>query len=131
MKPIFFLFATALLSLQVSCSKAVKFPVSNVAPAANITAEKTKDKNNNYQIKITAENLADANRLSPPKSTYVAWVVTENNGTQNIGQLEVKNAGKATLQALTPYDVKELFITAEDQAAVQFPAGIEVSRIRY
>ena len=74
--------------------------------------------------------MASASRLSPARNTYVVWAVTEHNGTQNMGQLEVNKSGKTSLHALTPYDVKELFITAEDQAAVTYPTGVEISRTR-
>ena len=131
MRPVILICISAFIFLQASCSKAVKFPVSPITPAATITAEKEKDKNNNYEIAITAKDMASATRLNPARNTYVVWAVTEKNGVQNIGQLEVSNAGKTSLNALTPYNVTELFITAEDQATVAYPKGVEISRLRF
>ncbi|WP_372769785.1 hypothetical protein [Lutibacter sp.] len=125
-----------LLSLSVilfltSCATTTKFPVSTVTPAAEITAKKTQDKNNNYEIEVVAKNLASPNRIDPSKKNYSVWIVTENNGTKNAGQLINKNAKTATLKTSTPYNVKEIFITAEDQGDYSYPVGIEISRTAF
>lgn len=82
----------ATVALLASCVTTTKFPVSNVAPAATITVKKQKDKHDNFVITITANNLASAERLSPPKNTYVVWITTKDDGLQNMGQLAHKNA---------------------------------------
>lgn len=115
----------------VSCSSTAKFPTSKVTPAAEITAKKKQDSNKNYVIYVTAENLASADRLSPPKNNYSVWIVTDNDGTKNIGQLIVKNAKKATLTATTPFKIREIFITAEDQGSNSYPSGVEISRTTF
>jgi len=118
---------TAML-LLASCATE-KFPVSTVAPAADITAVKKLDKNNNYTINVTAKNLASVERIAPLKTTYVVWIVTKNEGVKNIGQLSVKNAKTSTLKSLTPFDFNEVFITAEEQGDITYPSGTEVSRV--
>ncbi len=112
-----------------SCASTEKFPVSTVAPAADITAVKKLDKNNNYAIEVTAKNLASVDRIAPLKKTYVVWIVTKNEGVKNIGQLSVKNAKTSTLKSLTPFDFNEVFITAEEQGDITYPSGTEVSRV--
>lgn len=119
---------TSLLFLLASCGTAVKFPVSDVAPAADITATVKKDKQNNYAIKVTADNLASVERLSPPMETYVVWIVTSENGINNIGQLQNKNAKKATLKTLSVHQPLEIFITAESDGTVSYPSGVEIAR---
>jgi len=119
---------TAMLFLS-SCASTEKFPVSTVAPAADITAVKKLDKNNNYAIEVTAKNLASVDRIAPLKKTYVVWIVTKNEGVKNIGQLSVKNAKTSTLKSLTPFDFNEVFITAEEQGDITYPSGTEVSRV--
>lgn len=113
-----------------SCATTVKFPVSSVTPAAEITAKKTQDKNKNYVIEVTAKNLASADRVDPSKKTYSVWFVTDN-GTKNAGQLMIKNAKTASLKTSTPYDVKEIFITAEDQGDYSYPVGVEITRTSF
>ena len=117
--------------LLTSCGTTTKFPVSNVAPAAEITATKKQDKNKNYVIEVVAKNLASAERIDSSKRNYNVWLVTENNGTKNAGQLSNKNAKTAKLEIITPYTVKEVFITAEDQGDYSYPTGIEISRISF
>lgn len=111
-----------------SCSSVTKFPVSNSVPAADITVKKKQDKNNNFLIEVTAINLAEANRLNPPKNNYSVWIVTDNGSTKNIGQLQNQNAKKASLKAVTPFTVSEVFITAEEQGDLVYPSGIEIAR---
>lgn len=114
--------------LTTSCATYVKFPVSQIVPAAEISANKTKDNNNNYDIRVTAKYLANPNRLTPPKSVYVVWIVTEKNDIKNIGQLVQKGNKKVILKTTTPFAVKELFITAEDKGDVTYPSNTEVTR---
>jgi len=107
----------------------LKFPVANDAPAADITAKIKKDKNNNYEIEVIAIHLAGAGRLNPPKNNYSVWIIAENGETKNIGQLSHKNAKKSVLLTTTPFSVKEIFITAENQANLNYPSGKEISRV--
>ncbi|SDC83427.1 hypothetical protein [Williamwhitmania taraxaci] len=121
----------AVVLCLVSCASTAKFPVSSVTPAAVITAEMKQDKNKNYVIEVTAKNMASADRLNPPKNNYIVWIVTENNGTVNIGQLINKNAKKSYLKTTTPFKVSEIFITAEEQGDISYPSGIEISRTHF
>jgi hypothetical protein len=121
----------AVIFVLSSCASTTKFPISSVTPAAEIVAKMKEDKNNNSVIEITAKNLASADRLNPPKNNYVVWIITENNGTKNIGQLINKNADKSVLETSTPFKVKEIFITAEEQGNISYPAGIEISRTSF
>ena len=121
----------AIVLVLASCASTAKFPVSNIIPAAEITAKMKQDDNKNYVIEVTAKNMASANRLNPPKKTYVVWIVTDNKVVKNIGQLSIKNAKKSTLQTTTAFKVKEIFITAEEEGAISEPKGIEISRTKF
>lgn len=125
------LLGIGIISLFISsCASTVKFPLSDLVPAAEISVSKKQDNNNNYIIKITAENLASAERLDPPKNNYVVWVVTEDNGVKNVGQLINENAKKVELETTTPFNIKEIFITAEDEGNITYPSGIEITRTK-
>lgn len=117
-----------LMFLITSCASTTKFPISPVTPGATITAEVKKDKSNNYLISVTAKNLAGAERLSPPRKTYVVWIQSRNNGTKNIGQLMGKNDKSSTLETLSSFEPNEIIITAEDEGSVSYPSGIEITR---
>lgn len=111
------------------CGTAVNFPVSTVTPAAQIKVQTRQDKNKNNVYEITANHMASPERLSPPKKCYVVWGVTSDNGIKNLGQLVNKNAERDVLNTKTPFTVKQLFITAEDQGNISQPQGVEISRL--
>ena len=119
---------SVLIFLMTSCATVVKFPVSTVEPAADISAKIKKNNQNNYVIEITANYLASVERLSPPKKMYVVWMVTSENGINNIGQMKNENAQKMKLQTISSFEPKEIFITAEDEGNITIPSGIEISR---
>ena len=117
--------------ILTSCASTANFPTSSIAPAADITATKKMTKNNNYNIKLTVKSLAEASRLDPPKKNYSVWIITDDNQTKNIGQLIFKNAEKAVLNTTTAFNVKEIFITAEDEEGLTYPRGTEISRTTF
>lgn len=102
------------------------FSGSNIVPAATGSVKIKTDKNKNHTVQVSVANLAPVSKLSPPQNTYVVWMVTESNGTINIGQLKssgslLSKALKASLQTVTSFTPKSFFITAEDNGDVQFP----------
>ena len=121
----------AIVALMTSCMTTVRFPVSSIVPAAEITVIKKHDKNNNYSIELTAKNLAKANRLNPQMNNYSVWIITDDGATKNIGQLTNRNAQKAVLKTITPFNFSEVFITAEEKGNLTYPTGTEISRIRF
>lgn len=130
-KAFVFLFSAAALLATASCSHKIGFEQSSVVPAAQGSVKMKKDDNNNYKLEVKVANLAPADRLQPPRSTYVVWIETVQNGVQNIGQLNsesgfLSKALKADLNAVTPYKPTRLFITAEDNAAIQYPGATVV-----
>jgi hypothetical protein len=131
MKNIKYISILAMLFIFTSCSTTVKFPTSGVAPAADISATKKEDKNGNFKVSITAKNLASADRLNPPKSAYVVWIVTKTDGIRSIGRLTNKNAKTASIETLTPFAFTEIFITAEDQLDISYPSGVEIARAKF
>ena len=130
MKTLKTLLALLVILSLISCASTAKFPVSNTVPAATISAKKTKDSNKNITLEITAKNLAGPERLNPPGNNYSIWVVTEENGINNVGQLRIRNVKKSTFKTVTPFDFKEIFITVENQGDLRYPTGIEISRTK-
>lgn len=119
------------LLLITSCVSSIKFPVSPLVPAAEISATKKETVNKNYDIEVTANYLANPNRLAPPKNFYVVWIVTDKNGIKNIGQLIQNRTRKVVLKTTTPFNVKEIFITAEDRGNITVPTGTEITRQKW
>ena len=121
----------SLASLLAGCASSAKFPVSTVAPAAVITAKKTLDKNKNYVVELVALNLTSPERLNPPKDHYNVWIVTEQNEYKNLGQIMNANAKKVVFRTLTPFNPKEIILTAEDEGNRPMPTGIEIARTSF
>ena len=75
-----FIITALLLITFSSCSKKMSFLSSRVVPAAVGSVKIKSDKNKNHTVAISVNNLAPASQLTPPKKTYVVWIITENNG---------------------------------------------------
>ncbi len=122
--------AAMMLFIFSSCAKKISFQTSTVAPAAQGTVKVNKDDNNNYKVKISITNLAEPKRLQPAKNMYVVWMETASDGTKNIGQINsstgfLSSKLKASFEAVSSFKPTKIFITAEDDAAIQYP-GMQV-----
>lgn len=124
------LFLGLLIPFQ-SCSKKIKFETSSVVPAARGDVKVSKNSNKNYVIKINFKNLAEVDRLNPPKKTYVIWMITDQKNTVNIGQIKSSSSMmsfklKADFETATPFKPVKIFITAEDDGNVKYPGMFTV-----
>jgi hypothetical protein len=124
-----YLLTVAAIFLFSACAETTRFPISSLAPAAEIKAKTKVDNNNNNVITVEARNLASPERIDPSSTAYVLWIETDDNQIRNLGQLINENAETATLTTITPYDFKEMFITAEARGNVSTPSGTEISRV--
>ncbi|MFV8441761.1 hypothetical protein [Flavobacterium sp. LB2P44] len=126
-KKIFFGFLTIFILLSlVSCGKNIAFQNSSIVPAAQGNVSIKKDSNKNYSIKIKILNLAEVNRLQPPKNVYVVWMETKDAVVKNIGQIKSDTAFfssklKADFETVTSFEPSKIFITAEEDADVKYP----------
>lgn len=116
------------LFLLSSCSQKLRFNRSVVVPAAEGAVKIKKDDNNNYSINVKVKNLADPDKLQPPRKTYIVWMETERNVFKNLGML--KNSGglfskglKASLSTVTSFEPRRIFLTAEDDGNKNYPYG--------
>ena len=112
--------------LVSSCATKATFVNSAVVPAAEGYVKVKKDKNKNYLVKVQLKNLAPSSRLQPSKSTYVVWMMSNDNVTKNIGQVVsgaslLSNALQGSLETVTTLKPVKIFITAEDNASTEYP----------
>jgi hypothetical protein len=125
----YFLIITLLAALLMpSCARKMTFNNSPIVPAATGSVKIKSDNNNNYSIDVSVTNLAPADKLTPPRKYYVVWMTSEDAGTKNIGQIEssgslLSRTLKGSLKTVTSFKPQNIFITAEDNADVQYPGS--------
>jgi len=110
-----------------SCATQTKFLPSTIVPAAEGVIKIKQDKNKNYQINIQMVNLADSKLLASAKENYVVWMVSDKE-TKNLGQIKsssgtLSKALKASFETVTPTKPDKIFITTEDDPAVEYPSS--------
>jgi hypothetical protein len=125
-------FTIALIGISIlsSCARKMTFLPSSVVPGAEGSVKVKTDKNKNYAIDLEVVNLASPEKLQPPKTNYVVWLETDDNGVKNIGSLQssqglFSKAWKGSLETVTPYKPEKFFITAEDEVSPQYP-GMQI-----
>jgi len=99
----------------------IPFAQSSVAPAAEGYVHIKADRNNNNVIKIRIKNLAEIDRLDPAMKTYVVWMVTDRETTDNIGRISSTNSLNVSFDAVTSFQPIQIFITAEENESTQVP----------
>jgi hypothetical protein len=85
-----------------------------------------KDKNQNYHIVISLVNFAEVDRLQTGKTTYVVWMIANQDAPKNIGQLmSEKNLfakkSKASFETVSTDKPRRIFITAENDGKAETP----------
>ncbi len=114
------------LTLSSCSTRKASFLVSSVVPAAKGDVKVKKDGNDNYSINIDITDLAEPNRLIPPKFAYIVWLESSNNIVKNIGQIKTSTSLlssklKASFESVSVFKPTKIFITAEDDINVQYP----------
>lgn len=107
-----------------SCSRKVAFLTSSVVPAAEGYVQVKKDGNQNYAISLKVSNLAEVDKLQPPKKTYVVWMETDRGLTKNIGQVVSSNNLNANFETVSSFKPVKIFLTAEENENVQYPGNV-------
>jgi len=107
-----------------SCTPKMAFLNSTVAPAATGTIKVKKDNNKNYALTVDVMNLAEPQKLTPPRETYVVWMESNENSVKKLGQLMPRSKVlKGELKTTSVDKPTDIFITAEDNADVNYPNG--------
>lgn len=118
--------ATMIIFSFSSCAKKTFFLTSSVAPAARGEVAVTKDKNKNYVIKMQISNLAEVDRLQPPKKSYVVWMEAEQGITRNIGLITTSKQLNVSFETVATLRPTRIFITAEEDEGTQYPGSMVV-----
>lgn len=125
-KKVILLFSVLLLVLFLSCSKKTAFNTSPIIPAARGEVAVKKDNNENYHIELQISFLAEPQRLNPPKSTYVVWMLSEDSNPINLGQIVGTSKLHVKFETVSSSKPKLIFVTAEDDPSVLYPGNMRV-----
>lgn len=114
-----------------ACTKKIAFLTSSVVPAARGYVYIKTDKNKNNVIDVHLTELAEVQRLQPARQTYVVWMLTDHDITKNIGQIKsstgmMSKQLKASFETVSSFKPVKIFITAEDNADIQYPSSLIV-----
>lgn len=126
-KKVFLVVFTLLFLISAETqAKKFRFQTSTVVPAARGYVKVNKDHNDNFLIKLSISDLSEVHRLQPAKETYVVWMVTDQETSKNIGQLNsskgfLSKKLKASFETVSSFHPVKIFITAEDNADAQYP----------
>lgn len=122
-RKIFFGFITVMIMLSCSLqAQKIPFIQSSIAPAAKGHVKIKTDRNNNNIIKIKIKNLAEIERLDPAMKTYVVWMVTDRETTDNIGRIHSSSNLNVSFEAISSFQPIKIFITAEENENTQVPS---------
>ena len=118
--------ATLLLLSFTTYVKKIIFLTSTIVPAARGQVTIKKDKNKNYVLKIKIDDLVEVKTLELSKNMYIVWMETEELMVKNMGQIisdtqYISSKLKAVFETVTAFKPTKIFITAEDNAEIQYP----------
>ena len=116
---------TMMIFSFTSCALTATFSTTSIAPAAEGQVKVKRDHNNNYIVKISVSNLVEVERLQPPRQTYVVWMRSDQEFTENIGQLNsskgfLSKQLKATFETVSSSRPIEIYITAENDGSTGY-----------
>jgi len=120
-----------IIALFGSCSKKIVFLPSNVVPAAEGYVKVKKDGNENYGIALKVSNLAEVDKMQPPKKTYVVWLETDRGVTRNIGQIVSSRNLNANFETVSSFKPVKIFLTAEDNENTQYPGNVVLTTDKF
>jgi len=119
----FFGFLIVMIMIPFSLeAKKIPFVQSSVVPAAEGYVKIKTDRNNNTIINIRIKNLAEIERLDPSMKTYVVWMVTDRDSTENIGRIHSSSSLNVSFEAVSSFQPIKIFITAEENENTQVPS---------
>jgi len=111
-------------------AKTFALTATKIVPAATGQVDTSTDKNNNIDVTIKTEHLAEPGMLTPPAATYVIWFQQQEGEPQNQGQLKIGKSLKGEFKTTTRLQNFDVFITAESDPLTKTPTGQTVLRTK-
>lgn len=107
-------------------SEKIQMTPSRQTPAATGTITVKNGKNQNAEITIKVEHLAEPAQLQHPKDVYVVWFQPNGQQAKNEGQIMIESDRTGEFKTQTSHKHFEAFITAETNPRVEKPEGPRV-----
>ena len=110
------------------CSRKATFMQSSVVPAAEGSVTVKKDNNQNYNIDIEINHLAEVEKVFTRRHVYIVWMETEEGDTKKLGQLIsskkfFSSQRKASLETVSTHKPVRVFVTAEKNQKTMYAEG--------
>lgn len=100
---------------------------TDVAPNTKGQAKvQIKSKADRASVQIDVSGLQQAHTLGAEFLTYVAWTVTPEGRTGNLGEILLDKKGKGELNATTASQAFSIIVTAEPYFAVHVPSEVVI-----
>jgi outer membrane protein OmpA-like peptidoglycan-associated protein len=115
------------LVVRLPDGKKTRLPIAGTpaAPTVKGTAE-IEYRGGRSRIKLTLDKLPDPRRIGDFNTTYVVWVVKDDAGVENLGEVPLK---KQVVLGSTAARTLGLIITAEPYGAVRLPSPMVVAEL--
>ncbi|MHA7110331.1 hypothetical protein ACRTDU_09410 [Sunxiuqinia elliptica] len=107
-------------------AKRINFNFSTIVPTVTGYVEVKGGSNRNHYIKIKISNLDRIEKMECSELTYVLWMETGQDETENLGQLVstpvlFSSKLQVTVETVSSYQPVKVFITTESEVNVQYP----------
>lgn len=118
--------SAAMLWPPLGGAQKIQMTPSRQTPAAMGTITVKNGKNQNTDVTIKVQHLAEPAALAHSADVYVVWFQPEGQNAKNEGQIMVQANRSGELKTQTSYKHFEAFITAETNPRVEQPSGARV-----
>ncbi len=119
-----YLLPALLLSTAIACATTVQAPTDAPALGSDAKIVAKKNKTGNYAVSVNISNLAPANRLDGEATTFVVWLINQDQPAVRAGSLAYDEGDRAgSLEATSPNALFTVLVTLEKEPAPASPNG--------
>jgi hypothetical protein len=126
--------ASMMILTFASCSQKLTFLTSSLVPAAHGSIKVVKESNKNYNITLNVTNLAEVDRLDPPRLFYMVWMVDNKGTTKKIGLINSDDRLDSSIETISLFKPVSFLITAEIDETIHDPGTqvvLSTDKFRY
>lgn len=115
------------LVVRVPEGKKTKLPIAGTPAAPAVTGRaEIEYRGGRSRIKLTLDQLPDPRQTGAYNTSYVAWVVRDDHGIENLAEIPMK---KQTVLGSTAARTLGLIITAEPYGSVRRPSSTVIAEL--